>query len=98
MNHSKLFLSLSCLLATTLSAPLVTAAPRGGGGHSSMAGRAGFAGRPGISGRPGMAAWNGRNWNGQNWSGRNWNGRNWNGKNWNGNWNHHHGHNNTDVI
>ena len=32
MNHSKLILSLSCFVAVTLASPLVTAAPRGGGG------------------------------------------------------------------
>ena len=95
MNHSKLILSLSCFVAVTLASPLVTAAPRGGGGGH-------FAGGRGFAGRPGMGAWGGRNWNGRNWGGRNWNGRNWsgrnwNGRNWNGNWNHH-GHNNVIFI
>src|SRR6266568_9558594 len=35
MNNSKLILFLSCLAALTLTAPLVTAAPRGSAGHSS---------------------------------------------------------------
>jgi hypothetical protein len=86
MNHSKLVLSLSCLVAMTLASPLATAAPRGGGGGGHFGGGRSFA-----AGRPGMGAWGG----GRNWSGRNWNGRNWN--NWNGNW-HHHGHNNVIFI
>jgi len=99
MNHSKLILSLSCFVAVTLASPLVTAAPRGGGGGH---GGGHFAGGRGFAGRPGMGAWGGRNWNGRNWGGRNWNGRNWsgrnwNGRNWNGNWNHH-GHNNVIFI
>jgi hypothetical protein len=106
MNNSKLVLSLSCFVAVTLAAPLVTAAPRGGGGHGSghFSGGRHFASTPG---RPGMGAssgqrwsgggrnWNGRNWSGRNWNGRNWSGRNWNGRNWNGNWRHH---NHNDVI
>src|SRR5881227_1014436 len=107
MNHSKLLLSLSCFLAVTLTSPLATAAPRGGGGGHFNGGR-NFA----SPGRPGMGAWggqrwsgrnwsgrnwSGRNWNGRNWNGRNWNGGNWNGSNWNGNWNHH-GHNNVIFI
>ena len=99
MNNSKLILSLSCLAALTLTAPLVTAAPRGGGGHH-------FASTPARGGQPfarGMGTWNGQRWNGGNWSGRNWSGRNWSGRNWsgrnwnnwNGNWRHH---NNNDVI
>jgi hypothetical protein len=53
MKNSKLVIFLSCLFAATFTAPLVTAAARGGGhgsgGHS-------FAGRPGMGmlGRPGM--------------------------------------------
>src|SRR6266576_3934850 len=102
MNNSKLILSLSCLAALTLTAPLVTAAPRGGGGHH-------FASTPARGGQPfarGMGTWNGQRWNGGNWSGRNWSGRNWSGRNWsgrnwnnwNGNWRHHNNHNNNDVI
>jgi hypothetical protein len=83
MNHSKLILSLSCFVAVTLAAPLVTAAPRGGGGHFSGGRNFGS-----MAGRPGMGAWNGRNWNGRNWSGRNWNGRNFHG----------HDHNNVIFI
>ena len=52
MNNSKVLISLGCLFAATLSAPLVTAAAHGGGfsgGHS-------FAGGPGMGmhGGPGM--------------------------------------------
>src|SRR5258707_10850843 len=98
MNHSKLILSLSCFVVVTLASPLLTAAPRGGGGGGRgggghFAGGRSFAGRPGM-GRPGMGAMGGRNWNGRNWNGRNWSGRNWNGRNWNG----HHGHNNVIFI
>ena len=93
MNHSKLLLSLSCFLAVTLTSPLATAAPRGGGGGHFNGGR-NFA----SPGRPGMGAWGGQRWSGRNWSGRNWSGRNWNGRNWNGNWNHNHGHNNVIFI
>jgi hypothetical protein len=55
MKNSKLVIFLSCLFAATLTAPLVTAAPHGGGsrgGHS-------FASRPGMvmRGRSGMGAW-----------------------------------------
>jgi hypothetical protein len=85
MNNSKLVLFLSCVFAVTLTAPLVTAAPRGGGhfsgGHHSAS----------MPGRAGMGTWSGRNWSGRNWSGGNWHGRNWN--NWGGNWHHHHGNN-----
>jgi hypothetical protein len=43
MNNPKLILFLSCLAALTLTAPLATAAPRGGGGHhfASMPARGG---------------------------------------------------------
>ena len=43
MNNSKLILFLSCLAALTLTASVVTAAPRGGGGHNfgSMPARGG---------------------------------------------------------
>src|SRR5213594_3429640 len=92
MNHSKLLLSLSCFLAVTLTSPLATAAPRGGGGGHFNGGR-NFA----SPGRPGMGAWGGQRWSGRNWSGRNWSGRNWNGRNWNGNWRHH-SHNNVIFI
>ena len=85
MNHSKLILSLSCFVAVTLASPLITAAPRGGGGGH---GGGHFSGGRGFAGRPGMGAGGGRNWNGRNWSGRNWNGRNWHG----------HGHNNVIFI
>jgi Putative peptidoglycan binding domain len=85
MNHSKLILSLSCFVIVTLASPLLTAAPRGGGGRG---GGGHFAGARGFAGRPGMGAWGGRNWNGRNWSGRNWN----------GNWHGHHGHNNVIFI
>src|SRR5207253_1818072 len=49
MKNSKLVIFLSCFFAATLTAPLVTAAAHGSGGHS-------FAGRPGMGmpGRPGM--------------------------------------------
>ena len=52
MNHSKLILSLSCFVAVTLASPLVTAAPRGGGGQ----GGGHFSGSRGFAGRPGMGA------------------------------------------
>jgi hypothetical protein len=42
MKNSKLLLLLSCLFAAILTAPILTAAPRGGGGFSG--GRAGFSG------------------------------------------------------
>src|SRR2546428_12395246 len=43
MNNSKLILFLSCLAALTLTASVVTAAPRGSGGHNfgSMPARGG---------------------------------------------------------
>src|SRR6266478_5235094 len=100
MNNSKLVLFVICLFVLMFTAPLVPAAPRGGGGgHGGghFAGRAGmgtWSGQRGgnWSGRNWSGRnWNGRNWNGRNWSGRNWNGRNWN--NWNGNWHHHRGNN-----
>ena len=81
MNHSKLILSLSCFVAVTLASPLVTAAPRGGGGDMAVAIF------PGVVVSLGVPEWGrgGRNGNGgRNWSGRNWNGRNWSGRNWNG--------------
>jgi hypothetical protein len=82
MNHSKLVFSLSCFVAVTLAAPILTAAPRGGGGH----GGGHFGGGRSFAGRPGMSAGGGRNWNGRNWNNWNgrWNGRNW--RNWNGKW------------
>jgi len=80
MNNSKLVLFVICLFVLMFTAPLVTAAPRGGGAH--------FASGP----RSGMGTWSGQrwggNWHGGNWGGRNWGGHNWN--NWNGNWHHHH--------
>jgi Putative peptidoglycan binding domain len=102
MNCSKLVLSLSCLVGITLTSPLATAAPRGGGSHFS-------GGHNFVSGRPGMGSWSGHNWSGHNWSGHNWSGHNWNGqnwgnRNWNGhNWNNwhgnwHHGHNTVVFI
>ena len=74
MNNSKLLLLLSCLFAAILSAPILTAAPRGGGGFAG--GRPGFSGgRPGFNGGQfagrGMGAWHGGNWHGGNWH---WNG------------------------
>jgi len=110
MNNSKLILFLSCLAALTLTAPLVTAAPHGGGAHYS-GGRGGHylgSARSGMYARGGMGTWSGQRWGGHNWSGgtwnRNWSGgtwnRNWSGgtwnRNWSGNWNHHH--NNTSVV
>ena len=53
MNHSKLILSLSCFVAVTLASPLVTAAPRGGGGGH---GGGHFSGGRSFAGRPGMGA------------------------------------------
>ena len=47
--NSKLLLFVSCLFVAILTAPILTAAPRGGGGFSG--GRAGFSGgRPGFNG------------------------------------------------
>ena len=48
---------MGCVAAATLTAPLVTAAGRGGGGHGGgFSGGHSFAGRPGMGmlGRPGM--------------------------------------------
>jgi hypothetical protein len=97
MNNSKLILFLSCLAALTLTASVVTAAPRGGGhrgGHH-------FASMPARGGqtftRSGMGTWSGQRWGGRNWNGGNWSGQRWGGGNWNRNWNHHHN-NNNDVI
>src|SRR5438067_866711 len=79
MNISKLVPSGLCLLALTLSAPLATAAPRGGGSQS---------GHFGSMSRGGGGAWGGRggNWHGGNWSGGNWRGGN--GGNWRGSYCH----------
>ncbi len=85
MNNSKLLVFLSCLFAAILAAPILTAAPRGGGG-----GRPGFSGgRPGFSGgRPGF---NGGHFAGRgamgNFRGNNFHGNNRHGNNW-----HWHGH------
>src|SRR5438552_2342562 len=91
MNNSKLLLLLSCLFAAILTAPILTAAPRGGG---FSGGRPGFSGgRPGFSGgqfagRGGtMGNWRGNNGHGGNWHGNNGHGGNWHGNNW-----HWHGH------
>src|SRR6266481_9915963 len=92
MNNSKLVLFVICLFVLMFTAPLVPAAPRGGGGGH---------GGGHFAGRAGMGTWSGQrggNWSGRNWSGRNWNGRNWNGRNWN-NWTGHRRHNHgTNVI
>ena len=88
MNNSKLPFFLGCVAAVMLSAPVLTAAPRGGsgGGHGGHF----MGGRPGMAGRPGMGAWGGQRWGGGNWhGGSNWHG----GGNWHGG--HHHG---NDVI
>jgi hypothetical protein len=107
MNNLKLVLLLSCLIAATFTGPLVTAAPRGGGGH--------FSGGQHFAGRPGMGSgqrWSGGNWSGQRWGGNNWRGgnnwhggnwnggRNWNGGNWHGrnNWNGNWGHRNNVIF
>src|SRR6266536_2890726 len=91
MNNSKLLFSLACLVAVMLTAPVLTAAPRGSGGrghHFSSMGA-----RPGMGGRPGMGSWSGQRWSGGNWRGGNWSGRNGHGGNWNGgNWAGHNGH------
>jgi hypothetical protein len=99
--NAKLIISLSCFAAVTLTASLVNADPRGGGGGRggghimSMPARGGATFSRGTSGT--SRNWNGGNWNGGNWNGGNWSGRNWSGGNWNRNWNNHH-HNNSDVI
>ncbi len=76
MNNSKLLLLLSCLFAAILTAPILTAAPRGGGGFSGS--RGGFSGsRPGFSaGRPGFSRgqFAGRTSGGQRLSGSNFHG------------------------
>src|SRR5438477_551761 len=54
MNNSKLPFFLGCVAAVMLSAPVLMAAPRGGG-HGHFMG-----GRPGMAGRPGMGAWGGQ--------------------------------------
>ena len=56
MNNSKVLISLGCLFAATLTAPLVTAAGHGGGHGGGFSGGHSFAGRPGMGmpGRPGM--------------------------------------------
>jgi len=67
MKNSKLVIFLSCLFAATFTAPLVTAAARGGGhgsGGHSFAGRPGMGpGSPGMGmlGRPGMGMRSGFN-------------------------------------
>ena len=89
MNHSKLLFLFGCIAAVMLSAPVLTAAPRGGGGgggHNFMGAH------PGMGGHPGMNGWGSHRWSGGNWHGGNWHGGNWHG----GNWGHHH-HGN-DVI
>jgi hypothetical protein len=64
MNTSKVVIFLSCLFATTLTAPLVTAAAHGGGhaGHPGMS----MPARPGMGmpGRPGMGMLSGGNQHG----------------------------------
>ena len=66
MNNSKRLFFLSCLFAAILTAPILTAAPRGGGG-----GRPSFSGGQ-FAGRGGMGNWHGSNWRGGNWRGGNW--------------------------
>lgn len=80
MNNSKLVLSVICVFVLVFTAPLITAAPRGGGGAHSSGGH--FASAP----RGGMRTWSGQRWGGGNWHGGNWN-------NWGGNWHHHNGNN-----
>ena len=89
MNNPKSLLFLSCLVAVMLSAPILTAAPRGGGGFS---GGHHFSS---MGARPGMGSRSGQRWSGGNWRGGNWSGNNWHGGNWNRNWHHHNG---NDVI
>src|SRR5215470_2238759 len=57
MNNSKVLISLGCLFAATLSAPLVTAAGHGGGGGHG----GGFSGGHSFAGRPGMGMRSGGN-------------------------------------
>jgi hypothetical protein len=92
--NTKPLLYLSCLLATTLAAPIVNAGPhRSGGNHFAGVGaRTGGGGvRPFVGGNRFAGAWNGARWNGQHWNGGRWN--NWSGNHWNNwNWRHHHDH------
>jgi hypothetical protein len=80
MNYSKLVLFLSCFLAVTLASPIVTAKPRGGGGHRG--GGSHFSGGRHFATTPGRAGMGGRNWSGRSWSGRDWSGGNWSGDWW----------------
>src|ERR1043166_9537372 len=57
MNNSKLLFVLGCVVAVMLTAPILSAAPRGGGGGHQM-----MAGHPGMAGRPGMGACHRANW------------------------------------
>jgi hypothetical protein len=93
MNNSKLVLFVICLFVLMFTAPLVTAAPRGGGSSGHFGG---MAGRPGMWGGQ---RFSGGNWRGNNWHGGNWSGRNWRGGNWhNGNFHNRNFHNDNDVI
>jgi hypothetical protein len=86
--NAKLILYLSCFAAVTLTASVVNADPRrGGGGRGgrhimSMPARGGATFSRGTSGTF-------HNWSGRNWSGGNWSGRNWSGRNWSGDWRRH---------
>jgi hypothetical protein len=82
--NTKPILFLSCFVAVTLAASVVTAAPRGGNHSMGMSPRGG---RPVVSNgmRP-MGNWNGQHWNGGNWGG-----------DWHHH--HHHDHDNfNDVV
>jgi len=56
MNNSKFLLFVTCLFALTVTAPLVTATPRGGGHFTSMPARGGH-----TFARSGMGTFSGRN-------------------------------------
>src|SRR5437870_3854036 len=58
MNNSKLLFFLACLVAVMLTAPVLTAAPRGGGGRGHHLSSMGT--------RPGMGTWSGQRWSGGN--------------------------------
>jgi Putative peptidoglycan binding domain len=84
--NTKPILFLSCFVAVTLAASVVTAAPRGGNHSMGMSPRGG---RPVVSNgmRP-MGNWNGQHWNGGNWGG-----------DWHHHHHHHHDHDNfNDVV
>jgi hypothetical protein len=65
--NAKSALFLSCFVALTLAASVMTAAPRGGNHFMSI---------PARGGQPGMGTWSGQRWSGRNWNRGNWSG-NW---------------------